>query len=82
MPQIQETQGFHHICNVPVIILTFTPRLSALRIVSALSCLGGSNRGRSPINCHGPPGLSFFPSGTSCIKWRNPSKYLKHKVDT
>ena len=49
----------------PVIILTFTPKFRALLIVSALSCLGGSNRGRSPINFHGPPGLSFLPSGTS-----------------
>jgi hypothetical protein len=51
---------------LPVIILTFTPRLSALLIVSALSCLGGSNNGNRPTNCHGPPGLSFVLSGTSC----------------
>lgn len=50
---------------IPVIILTFTPRFRALDIVSALSCLGGSNRGMRPINCHGLPALSFLPSGTS-----------------
>lgn len=52
--------------QLPVIILTLTPRFNALRIVSALSCLGGSKRGINPINCQGPPGLSFLPSGTSC----------------
>lgn len=52
----------------PVIILTLTPRLSALRIVSALSCLGGSKSGMRPMNCHGPPGLSFLPSRTSCTR--------------
>jgi hypothetical protein len=53
----------------PVIILTLTPRLSALLIVSALSWRGGSKRGKSPMNCHGPPGLSFLPSGTSCRRF-------------
>lgn len=53
--------------NIPVIILTFTPRFSALLMVSALSCLGGSKRGMRPINCQGPPELSLVPSGTSCI---------------
>ncbi|GER35798.1 ARF-GAP domain 8 [Striga asiatica] len=38
----------------------------ALLIVSALSCLGGSKSGKSPKNFHGPPALSFLPSGTSC----------------
>jgi hypothetical protein len=51
-----------------VIILTLTPRLSALRIVSALSCLGGSKSGMRPTKCHGPPGLSFLPSGTSYVR--------------
>eukprot|EP01018_Ginkgo_biloba_P039659 Gb_36098 [translate_table: standard] len=51
----------------PVIILTLTPRLSALRIVSALSWRGGSNKGSKPTNCHGPPALSLFFSGTSCL---------------
>lgn len=51
--------------EAPVIIFTLNPRLSALLIVSALSCLGGSNKGMSPINCHGLPELSFDPSGTS-----------------
>lgn len=50
----------------PVIILTLTPRFSALRIVSALSCLGGSKRGNRPTNCHGPPALSLVFSGTVC----------------
>uniref|UniRef100_A0A0A9DAM2 Mha2 n=1 Tax=Arundo donax TaxID=35708 RepID=A0A0A9DAM2_ARUDO len=36
-------------------------------MVSALSCLGGSNRGNKPTNCHGPPGESFDFSGTSCL---------------
>lgn len=49
----------------PVIILTLTPRSRALLIVSALSCRGGSNKGRRPTNSHGPPGLSLVPSGTS-----------------
>lgn len=35
-------------------------------MVSALSCLGGSNRGNKPTNCHGAPGLSFDFSGISC----------------
>lgn len=48
-----------------MIILTFTPRFSALRIVSALSCLGGSKSGIRPMKDQGPPGLSFLPSGTS-----------------
>ena len=52
--------------KLPVIILTFTPRLRALRMVSALSCLGGSKRGNKPTNCHGDPTLSFVLSGTSC----------------
>jgi len=46
--------------------LTFTPRFKARLIVSALSCLGGSKRGKRPMNCQGPPALSFLPSGTSC----------------
>uniref|UniRef100_A0A7C8ZI85 Uncharacterized protein n=1 Tax=Opuntia streptacantha TaxID=393608 RepID=A0A7C8ZI85_OPUST len=50
----------------PVIIFTFTPKFRALLIVSALSCRGGSNKGSKPTNCHGPPGLSFVFSGTSC----------------
>ena len=52
--------------DVPVIILTMTPRLSALLMVSALSCRGRSNSGRSATNCHGLPGLSLRFSGTSC----------------
>jgi len=56
--------------------LTLTPRFSALRMVSALSCLGGSKRGISPINCHGVPGLSFLPSGTSCVKLRSQHKHF------
>lgn len=72
----------------PVIILTFTPRLRALRMVSALSCLGGSNSGRRPTNCHGPPGDSFDFSGTSCkrikansvnLSGKNSSTYFKDK---
>lgn len=51
--------------HVPVIILTQTPRFSALRMVSALSCLGGSNKGNNPQNFQGPPGLSVVFSGTS-----------------
>jgi len=54
------------IFKLPVIIFTLTPRLRALRIVSALSCLGGSKRGNNPTNCQGPPGLSLVASGTSC----------------
>jgi hypothetical protein len=54
--------------HVPVIILTLTPRFSALRMVSALSCLGGSNKGNNPQNVQGPPGLSLVFSGTSCIR--------------
>jgi hypothetical protein len=50
---------------LPVIILTQTPRLSALWIVSALSCLGGSNKGNKPQKVHGLPALSFDFSGTS-----------------
>ena len=49
----------------PVIILTLTPRSSALLIVSALSWRGGSKRGRRPTNSHGAPELSLFPAGTS-----------------
>nr|CAB3469632.1 unnamed protein product [Digitaria exilis] len=48
----------------PVIILTLTPRWRARRMVSALSCLGGSNSGRRPMNCHGSPELSLLFSGT------------------
>lgn len=51
--------------DLPVIILTQTPRLSALRMVSALSCLGGSNNANNPQNVQGPPGLSLVRSGTS-----------------
>lgn len=51
--------------SLPVIILTQTPRLSALRIVSALSCRGGSNNGNKPQNVQGPPGLSLDFSGIS-----------------
>uniref|UniRef100_A0A2P2QFY4 Uncharacterized protein n=1 Tax=Rhizophora mucronata TaxID=61149 RepID=A0A2P2QFY4_RHIMU len=47
----------------PVIILTLTPRSRARQIVSALSCLGGSKRGKSPTNSHGPPALSLVFSG-------------------
>lgn len=53
---------------LPVIILTLTPRLRAWRMVSALSCLGGSKRGNKPTNCHGLPGLSLVFSGTTCQK--------------
>jgi len=53
---------------LPVIILTFTPRFRALVMVSALSCLGGSNSGNRPTNCHGAPGLSLSFSGISCYK--------------
>jgi hypothetical protein len=49
-----------------VIILTFTPRLRARRIVSALSWRG-SKRGNNPQNSQGPPALSLLFSGTSCI---------------
>lgn len=51
--------------HVPVIILTQTPRLRALRMVSALSCLGGSNKGNKPQNVQGSPGLSLVLSGTA-----------------
>jgi len=33
-------------------------------MVSALSCLGGSNTDNKPTNCHGAPALSFVFSGT------------------
>lgn len=48
----------------PVIILTFTLSSRALRMVSALSCLGGSKRGNNPTNSHGSPTLSLVFSGT------------------
>jgi hypothetical protein len=61
-----------------VIILTFTPRLRAQRIVSALSWRGGSKSGNNPQNSQGPPALSLFRSGTSCIVYNyttlNPEK--------
>ncbi|WVZ18051.1 hypothetical protein V8G54_005373, partial [Vigna mungo] len=50
----------------PVIILTLTPSSIARRMVSALSCLGGSKRGSRPKNSHGSPALSFVFSGTLC----------------
>ncbi len=53
--------------QLPVIILTFTPRSRARRIVSALSWRGGSKRGNNPQNSQGPPALSLLWSGTSCI---------------
>lgn len=64
MQVIQFTSSIYRQCYKPVIILTLTPRFKALLMVSALSCLGGSNRGRRPTNSHGPPVLSFDPSGT------------------
>ena len=54
-----------------MIILTLTPRSKALLMVSALSCLGGSNKGNTPTNSHGPPGLSFVLSGTVCLATAN-----------
>ena len=62
------TRIHYHIIRpscLPVIILTLTPRFSALRIVSALSCLGGSNKGSNPQKVQGPPGLSLVFSETS-----------------
>jgi hypothetical protein len=38
---------------------TLTPRLSALWIVSLLSCLGGPNNDNKPTNCYGALELSF-----------------------
>lgn len=52
----------------PVIILTLTPRSRARRIVSALSCLGGSKSGKRPKNSHGSPVLSLFLAETVCKK--------------
>ncbi|KAG9131730.1 hypothetical protein Leryth_009463, partial [Lithospermum erythrorhizon] len=44
-------------------------------MVSALSCLGGSNKGNKPTNCHGPPGArpairaaAAFPALFSSMK--------------
>lgn len=65
------------VSNIPVIILTFTPKLRALRMVSALSCLGGSKRGNKPTNCHGAPGLSLVFSGTSCLTYYEKQQFQR-----
>lgn len=57
-------------CWSPIIILTLTPRSSARRIVSALSCLGGSKSGKRPTNSHGFPTLSLLFSGTAYTNWK------------
>jgi hypothetical protein len=45
-----------------VIIFTFTPRLSAIRIVYALSCLGGSKSGMQESNKVPSSTRTLFPS--------------------
>lgn len=45
--KIEHLDFLFPIGRVPVIIFTFTPRLSAIRIVYALSCLGGSKSGHA-----------------------------------
>lgn len=62
----------------PVIILTLTPRSRALRIVSALSCLGGSKRGNRPTNSQGPPAPSFVFSGIVCGKDNKLVRKMEH----
>lgn len=64
----------------PVIILTFTPRFSALLIVSALSWRGGSNNGNNPQNSQGPPALSLSPSGTSYILAGQKSHFFRNWI--
>jgi hypothetical protein len=71
---------YDHRVIIPVIIFTQTPRSSARRMVSALSCRGGSNSGRRPQNTHGPPWPCFDFSGTSFTQAIR-SDELNHQTD-
>ena len=51
----------------PVTILTFTPIANAVAMVALASSRGGSNRGNTPKNCHGPS-----PSARATPKDRKP----------
>ena len=53
----------------PVTILILTPIVSAVAMVALASSRGGSNRGNTPTNCHGPsPSARATPSDAKAAR--------------